>query len=105
MLRFVLTAFFLRFLPPVYGDALGNEFRRPVRQNNRNNRELPSPRLISSEVHRDSSAETAQFSMMVSAFAVDMQYNCMFRFRSIKIEPDVDDAIKMAIHLFCCVMV
>ena len=57
---------FLRFLPAVYGDTVGAEFRGPTRRR-RGNQELPSPRTVSSSVHRDSSADTQQFSMMVSS--------------------------------------
>ena len=56
---------FLRFLPAVYGDTVGAEFRGPTRRR-RGNQALPSPRTVSSSVHRDSSADTQQFSMMVS---------------------------------------
>ncbi len=56
---------FLRFLPSVYGDTVGAEFRSPSRSR-AGNRRLPSPRRISSEVHKESTADTQQFSMLVS---------------------------------------
>ena len=58
---------FLRFLPPVYGDDIGNAFRLPRRS--RRQSELPSARRISTAVHKDSTAETQQFSMMVRTCA------------------------------------
>merc|ERR1719367_949496 len=50
---------FLRFLPPDYSDGV-----QAVRRA-RSGRELPNARLISSTVHRQSSADTQQFTMLV----------------------------------------
>jgi len=50
---------FLRFLPPDYSDGV-QAFRKA-----RSGGQLPSPRLISSSIHRQSQADTQQFTMLV----------------------------------------
>ena len=57
---------FLRFLPPVYSDTVGEsyEFRTPFRSR-LSNAKLPSPRVVSTGIHGDSASDTKQFTMMV----------------------------------------
>ncbi|TRY75389.1 hypothetical protein TCAL_06346 [Tigriopus californicus] len=69
----------LRFLPPVYSDAVGlrGTFRLPTRVR-RNNRVLPSARMISNTIHKHVETDTSTFTMMVMQWGQFLDHDMTF---------------------------